>query len=131
TGFAVAGCGLDRALLPELIAGGQIPLVLYGTPGTPELSAAIEPFIPHYDALLLANHGAVTSGRDLLSAFFRMETIDHCARITLAAETASAPIMMSRGQVAKSTAARARHFVSTPPNAGGGLPTPAQRRESR
>jgi L-fuculose-phosphate aldolase len=130
TGFAVAGCGLDRALLPELIAVGQIPLVLYATPGTPELSAAIEPFIPHYDALLLANHGAVTSGRDLLSAFFRMETIEHCAKITLAAETASVPIMMSRRQVAKSTAARARHFVSTPPNAGAGLPAPSDSSES-
>jgi L-fuculose-phosphate aldolase len=63
TGFAVAGRALDQALLPEVIIGlGQIPLVHYATPGTPELSAAIEPFVPHYDALLLANHGAVTCG---------------------------------------------------------------------
>jgi hypothetical protein len=65
TGFAVAGRALDQALLPEVIIGlGQIPLVKYGTPGTPELSAALEPFVPHYDALLLANHGAVTCGTD-------------------------------------------------------------------
>jgi L-fuculose-phosphate aldolase len=70
TGFAVAGRALDQALLPEVIIGlGQIPLVRYATPGTPELSAAIEPFVPHYDALLLANHGAVTCGPDLLTAF--------------------------------------------------------------
>src|SRR5215469_12029589 len=60
TGFAVAGRALDQALLPEVIVGlGQIPLVKYGTPGTPELSAALEPSVLHYDALLLANHGAV------------------------------------------------------------------------
>ena len=55
TGFAVAGRALDHVLLPEVIIGlGQIPLVHYATPGTPELSAAIEPFVPHYDALLLS-----------------------------------------------------------------------------
>ena len=54
TGFAVVGRALDQALLPEVIVGlGQIPLVKYGTPGTPELSAAIEPYVMHYDALLL------------------------------------------------------------------------------
>src|SRR6267378_2326197 len=43
TGFAVAGRGLDQALLPEVIVGlGRIPLVRYATPGTPELSAALE-----------------------------------------------------------------------------------------
>src|SRR5256712_12870821 len=82
TGFAVAGRALDQALLPEVIVGlGQVPLVRYATPGTPELSAAIEPFVPHYDALLLANHGAVTCGSDLLSAFHNMETVEHFAKI--------------------------------------------------
>ena len=84
TGFAVAGRALDQALLPEVIVGlGQIPLVRYATPGTPELSAAREPFVPHYDALLMANHGAVTCGPDSLTAFYRMETIEHFAKITL------------------------------------------------
>jgi L-fuculose-phosphate aldolase len=55
TGFAVADRALDHVLLPEVIIGlGQIPLVHYATPGTPELSTAIEPFVPHYDALLLS-----------------------------------------------------------------------------
>ena len=50
TGFAVAGRALDEALLPEVIIGlGQIPLVRYATPGTPELSAALEPFVPNYE----------------------------------------------------------------------------------
>jgi len=123
TGFAVAGRALDQALLPEVIVGlGQIPLVKYGTPGTPELSAAIEPYVPHYDALLLANHGGVTCGPDLLMAFFRMETIEHFAKITLAAEMAGDPTLLSSREVAKLMAARSRYFVVPPPGGGAELP---------
>jgi L-fuculose-phosphate aldolase len=123
TGFAVAGRALDQALLPEVIVGlGQIPLVKYGTPGTPELSAAIEPYVPHYDALLLANHGAVTCGPDLITAFFRMETLEHFAKITLAAETAGTPTLLSSREVAKLIAARTRYFVVPPPGGGADLP---------
>jgi L-fuculose-phosphate aldolase len=114
---------LDQALLPEVIIGlGQIPLVRYATPGTPELSAAIEPFVPHYDALLLANHGAVTCGPDLLTAFFRMETIEHSAKITLAAEMAGEPQLLSSREVAKLMASRSRYFVAPPPGGGADLP---------
>jgi L-fuculose-phosphate aldolase len=123
TGFAVAGRALNQALLPEVIVGlGQIPLVQYATPGTPELSAAIEPFVPHYDALLLANHGAVTCGPDLLTAFFRMETIEHSAKITLSAELAGQPTLLSSREVAKLMAARARYSVAPPPGGGAELP---------
>jgi len=114
---------LNHALLPEVVVGlGQIPLVQYATPGTQELSEAIEPFVPHYDALLLANHGAVTCGPDLLTAFFRMETIEHSAKITLAAEMAGEPALLSSREVAKLMAARPRYFVSPPPGGGAELP---------
>src|SRR5207245_9620990 len=123
TGVAAAGRALDQALLPEVVIGlGKVPLVRYATPGTPELSAAIEPYVEHYDALLLANHGAVTCGPDLLTAFFRMETIEHCAKITLAAEMAGEPALLSSREVAKLMAARPRYFVSPPPGGGAELP---------
>jgi L-fuculose-phosphate aldolase len=123
TGFAVAGRGLDQALLPEVIVGlGRIPLVRYATPGTPELSMVLEPYVPHYDALLLANHGAVTCGPDLLTAFFRLETIEHFAKITLAAEMAGNPRLLSGREVAKLMAARSRYFVTPPPGGGAELP---------
>lgn len=123
TGFAAAGRALDKALLPEVIIGlGKIPLVRYATPGTPELSQALEPYVPHYDALLLANHGAVTCGPDLLTAFFRMETIEHFAKITLSAELAGDPVLLSSREVAKLMAARSRYFVTPPPGGGAELP---------
>ena len=123
TGFAAAGRALDEALLPEVVIGlGKIPLVRYATPGTPELSAAIEPYVEHYDALLLANHGVVTCGPDLLTAFYRMETVEHTAKITLASENAGTPKLFSSREVAKLMAARARYGVITPPGGGAELP---------
>ena len=131
TGFATAGRGLDRALLPEVVVGlGQIPLVQYATPGTPELSAVLEPFAPHYDALLLANHGAVTCGPDLLTAYFRLETIEHFAKITLAAEMAGSPNLLSSREVAKLMAARSRYFVTPPPGGGAELPVTSDNNEN-
>jgi L-fuculose-phosphate aldolase len=123
TGFAVAGLGLDQALLPEVVVSlGKIPLVRYATPGTSDLSAVLEPYVPHYDALLLANHGAVTCGPDLLTAFFRLETVEHYAKITLAARLAGEPQMLSTREVAKLMAARARYHVTPPPGGGAELP---------
>jgi L-fuculose-phosphate aldolase len=112
-----------------IVGLGQIPLVPYATPGTPELSAVLEPMVPHYDALLLANHGAVTCGPDLLTAFFRMETVEHSAKITLAAELAGEPTLLSSCEVARLMAARGRYSVSAPPGGGGGLPVTRDRCE--
>ncbi|MBV9182062.1 MAG: class II aldolase/adducin family protein [Acidobacteria bacterium] len=84
TGFAAAGIALNQPLVCEVIIGlGQIPLAPYGTPGTPELAGTLEGLIPDYDAILMANHGVVTYGVDLQSAYMKMETVEHFARITL------------------------------------------------
>src|SRR5438093_7742483 len=87
TGYAVAGMALDKALLPEVILTmGCIPLAEYSTPTTEEVSLAIRDLIPHHDALLLSNHGAVTYGKDLEAAYFKMETLEHFARISVVAK---------------------------------------------
>jgi L-fuculose-phosphate aldolase len=123
TGFAAAGMGLDQALLPEIVVSlGKVPLVRYATPGTPDLSAVLEPYVPHYDALLLANHGAVTCGPDLLNAFFRLEMLEHFAKIALTARLAGQPQLLSTREVAKLMAARARYHVTPPPGGGAELP---------
>jgi len=84
TGFAAAGLALDQPLVCEVVIGlGQIPLAPYGTPGTPELARTLEPLIPEYDAILMANHGVVTYGIDLHSAYMKMETVEHFAQIAL------------------------------------------------
>jgi len=84
TGFAASGLDLNRPLVCEVVVGlGSIPLARYGTPGTPELTDALEPLIPHHDAILMANHGVVTFGSSLESAYMRMETVEHFAKIAL------------------------------------------------
>ncbi len=86
TGFAAAGIPLTTPLISEVVLTlGCIPLAEYGTPTTMELADAIKPYAPHYDALLLANHGALACGADLEQAYFRMETLEHFARIALVA----------------------------------------------
>jgi len=131
TGFAAAGQGLDQALLPEVVVClGKVPLVRYATPGTADLSSALEPYVPHYDALLLANHGAVTCGPDLLTAFYRMEIVEHFAKIMLNARLAGQPRLLSTREVAKLMAARARYFVTPPPGGGADLPETSDSRES-
>lgn len=86
TGFGVAGEAFDACVLPELIFQvGWVPVVPYGTPGTPELGERIEPFIGGHDALILANHGAVTMGSSLDEAQIRMESLEHSAKILFTA----------------------------------------------
>jgi L-fuculose-phosphate aldolase len=84
TGFAASGLDLNRPLVCEVVVGlGSIPLARYGTPGTPELTDALEPLIPSHDAILMANHGVVTFGPSLESAYMKMETVEHFAKIAL------------------------------------------------
>jgi L-fuculose-phosphate aldolase len=84
TGFAAAGLALNQPLVCEVVIGlGQIPLAPYGTPGTPELAKTLQPLVPQYDAILMANHGVVTYGADLQSAYMKMETVEHFAQIAL------------------------------------------------
>ena len=98
TGFAVAGEAIPGNLLPELIfVVGPVPLVPFGMPGTPELGDRIVPYIEdrRHHALLLANHGAVTMGRTLDEAWIRMETLEHGARIIMAARQIGQPQPLS------------------------------------
>src|SRR5688572_14522891 len=77
TGFAVAGIPLTRAVLAEVITTlGSIPIAAYGTPSTAELPAAVRKYIKAHDGMLLANHGAVTCGPNVMSAYYKMETIE-------------------------------------------------------
>ncbi len=82
TSFAVAGIPLDKCVLPEaIIIIGAVPIAKYGLPSTSELPDNIRPHIQNNDVILLENHGALTLGTDLLSAYHRMETLEHTANI--------------------------------------------------
>src|SRR5260370_36328068 len=109
TAHAAAGLPLNKALLSEIVISlGCVPVAQYGTPGTPELSDALEPLVQNYDAILLANHGVVTCGADLLTAFFRMETVEHFSQVSLATEMLGKQVLLSGGHVEKWLAAVGR-----------------------
>ncbi len=111
TGYAAAGLALNKALISEVVlALGCIPLAQYGTPGTPELSDALSPLVGSYDALLMANHGVVTYGADMLTAYMRMETVEHFARISLVTQLLGRQVLLTREEVGKLSEARQRYF---------------------
>lgn len=82
TAFAVAGIPLDRPILPEAVLElGKVPIAPYGTPGTPELSESFSGIIEDHDCFLLKNHGAVSVGEDLMTAYYKMESLELQAKI--------------------------------------------------
>jgi L-fuculose-phosphate aldolase len=97
TGFAVAGIPLDRAVLAEVLTTlGSIPIAAYATPSTKELPDAVRKYIKAHDGMLLANHGALTVGADLFGAYYKMETIEHFAKISLVARMLGRENLLSR-----------------------------------
>ena len=128
TGYAAAGLPLNKALISEVVmALGCVPLARYGTPGTPEMSEALKDLVPHYDAILMANHGVVTFGHNLQDAYFKMETVEHFARISLVTETLGRQSLLSAGDVDKLMEARRRYFgLETAPAWQAGCPVPAE-----
>ncbi len=127
TGFAAAGRALDTALLPEVIIGlGCVPLAGYGLPGTNALTEPMLPLIPKYDALLLGNHGAVSYGKDVMQAYFRMETVEHFARINFVAEMLGGAKALPRLEVDKLFESRGRYGVASNSAVAPGCPVTAE-----
>ena len=86
TGFAVAHLDMDRyTMIESVIAIGSVPVTPYGTPSTYEVPDSITPYLQEHDVLLLANHGALSVGADVITAYYRMETLELWAKISLTA----------------------------------------------
>lgn len=82
TAFATAGLALDKCVFAEIIVTiGSVPLAEYGTPSTDELPNSLKPYIHKHDAFLLSNHGVVTVGKELFDAYYKLERVEHTAKI--------------------------------------------------
>ncbi len=115
TGFAVAGIALDRAVLAEVITTlGSIPLAEYATPSTEELPAAVRKYVKAHDGMLLASHGALALAGDVMSAYYRMETIEHFAKISLVARTLGRENVLSRSEVDRLQGLRGMYGIASP-----------------
>ncbi len=117
TAFAVAGLPLAQCILPEVIVTlGKIPLTEYATPSTGEVPDSIHEFIGQYDAILLRNHGVLTLGADIEQAYFRLETVEHFAEITLASKALGGATLLTREDVRKLLKVREELDIATPPD---------------
>jgi len=113
TGFAAAGIPLTEPLVCEVVMGlGCIPLARYGTPGTSELAQTLEPYVPHYDAILMSNHGVVTYGDTIEHAYMKMETVEHFAQISLVTHMLGRQQPLKPVDIEKLLLARTRYFGS-------------------
>jgi L-fuculose-phosphate aldolase len=102
TAFSVAGETLDRCVLPEVVFTlGAIPTAPYGTPTTDEPPRMVREQIGSCDAMILDRHGTLTVGPSLYEAFYKLEKIEHTARVILAARTLGRVRVLSPEQVEK------------------------------
>ena len=69
--------------LEGVLSLGCVPLVHFALPGTEEVPEAVAPYCRDYNAVLLANHGALTWGENLMQAYYRMETTEYYAKILM------------------------------------------------
>ncbi len=83
TAFAVANIALDGFYIPETAYYlGSVPVVPYAEPGSHDLAEAVRPYLENHDALMLGNHGTLSVGGDLLSAYNKMETLEYLAQLS-------------------------------------------------
>lgn len=100
TTFALLGEALDKHYLPEVfLTLGKIPLCKYATPSTDQVPKSLEPYINYSWAMLLQNHGAVTLGKTLDDAYFKMEKLEHAAKIILLARLLGKPRELSKKNI--------------------------------
>ena len=112
TSFAVARVPLDTALMTESVLGlGVVPVAEYAVTGSPEIADSVAPFCHDYNALLLANHGALTWGTDAMQAAV-MKNLGFLNR---------PPHVLNRSQVQELLDIRQRQGIST-----GGTPLCAE-----
>jgi L-fuculose-phosphate aldolase len=115
TGFAVAGIPLTRAVLAEVVTTlGSIPIAEYATPSTTALPEAVRKYVKAHDGMLLANHGALTLGKDLFGAYYKMETIEHFAKISLVARMLGGERLLTHQEVERLQGLRDHYGIKAP-----------------
>lgn len=116
TAFAITGEKIDEPLvLPEaLFSLGKVGYCEYGTPSTDEVPKSIENVITKCDALLLANHGALAVGKDVMQAYYRMESLELVSRIVIAARILGKAKPLNEEQIRKLNIVKQEHGWGDP-----------------
>ena len=113
TAFAIVGKPLDDlSLMEAVLTIGNVPIAPYATPSTEQVGDCIEPFLQNHDVLLLQNHGTLSVGKDLISAFRKTEILEHSAKTLINAYSIGKPIPISAENVQKLCALREQHRIT-------------------
>lgn len=113
TGFAVAHKDMDMYnMVEDVLVLGAVPVTPYGTPSTTEIPDAIEPYLQEHDVLLLENHGALAMGSDLVTAYYRMESLELWAKITINAVILGGSHDISKENIDRLISLRSRYGVT-------------------
>jgi L-fuculose-phosphate aldolase len=103
--FATTYACLNREIKPVhyLIgfAGNKVPVAPYATYGTKELAENIISSLSDFNAVLLANHGLVSVGKNVLSAFNVAQEIEFVAQVSYQCENIGIPKILSNKEMAK------------------------------
>lgn len=95
--------GLPASSYLVAFAGKDVRCADYASFGTPELAEAAYKSMEGRSAVLLANHGLVTGGRDILHAFQTAEQIEFCAEVYVKARSIGTPVILSEEEMERMT----------------------------
>ena len=111
TAFAVAHEPIPKCTMPEFeVFLGEVAIAPYETPGTQAFADTVIPYVKDTDVILLANHGTITCGPDLMDAYFKTEIIDAYCRILI--------LTKQIGRVNYYDDAKAAELIKIKPNLG-------------
>lgn len=101
TSFAICHKPIAKRYLPEMLLGlGPVPVTEFAMPSTEEVPRSLLPFLKEHNALLLANHGVLTWGKDIWQAFDRLEVVESSAQIMLTVEQLGGGVEISEQDAA-------------------------------
>ena len=116
--------------MPEaVIALGCVPIAEYGTPSTEEIPNAVSKYLQYYDAVLLANHGALAYSDSLLNAYHKMESVEFYAQLLYQAKVLGGPKKLTDEQVQglyeirRKFGLKGKHPADLCPNVAAGKPS--------
>jgi L-fuculose-phosphate aldolase len=90
--MAVTGRNIPPITEEQVIyLGGEIGCAPYAPSGTEELARAALEALGDRSGVLLRNHGAIGTGKDLAAAFTACEMVEKCAQVYLLARSAGEP----------------------------------------
>lgn len=95
--------GLPASSYLVAFAGKDVRCADYASFGTPKLAKAAYKSMEGRSAVLLANHGLVTGGSDILHAFQTAEQIEFCAEVYVKARSIGTPVILSEEEMERMT----------------------------